>query len=382
MKASHTADIFCKVVDNYGDVGVAWRLTRQLESEQGFNVRFWVDNLATLAQICAEVDAAKDRQNVGGIEIRRWSIPFPESNPAEIVIETFGCNLPENYVIAMAHRAHQPAWINLDYLSAENWIDSHHMLPSPHPRLALTKYYFFPGFTDQTGGLLRERDLLVRRDAFQQDKNAHAILWHKLGVPPPAQGELRVSLFCYENPGLPELLQSWSTGRQPITCLVPDGVARESVAKFFAGEICTQRKSLTRGQLTVHTIPFTNQDKYDLLLWACDVNFVRGEDSFVRAQWAARPFVWHIYPQQENAHWVKLNAFIDLYVTGMPAEHAAAVRDFWRAFNAGRGAGAAWDAFADHFIHMDTYNRKWSAQLASRTDLASGLAEICRKLIK
>jgi uncharacterized repeat protein (TIGR03837 family) len=375
-----TADIFCKVVDNYGDIGVSWRLARQLADEQKFAVRLWVDNLASLARICSDANAQADIQMVRDIEVRRWGVPFPEVIPADIVIETFGCDVPESYVIAMAHLARPPAWVNLDYLSAEAWVDTHHGLPSPHQRLPLTKYFYFPGFSEKTGGLLREKNLLARRDAFQHDKSAQAALWDRLGLQPPEQNELRISLFCYENPALPELLLAWSEGSQPITCLVPQGVAAESLAKFFPTE-----KNLTnikRGQLTLLSIPFTDQDDYDPLLWACDVNFARGEDSFVRAQWAAKPFIWHIYPQQENAHWVKLNAFIDWYASAMTEEQAAATRDFWRAFNAGRGAGAAWPAFSRQLLAIQQHTRDWAAQLAARTDLATGLADFCRKLIK
>jgi uncharacterized repeat protein (TIGR03837 family) len=382
MQVSRTADIFCKVVDNYGDIGVSWRLARQLATEHGFSVRLWVDNLASLSRICAEVDTHTEKQTVCDIEVRRWAVPFPEVVPANMVVETFGCNPPESYVIAMAHMTHPPAWINLDYLSAEEWVDSHHALPSPHTRLPLTKYFYFPGFTDKTGGLLREQDLLAQRDAFQRDKNAQAIFWQSLNLLPPAQNELRVSLFCYENPALPELLQAWAEGKQSITCLVPEGVASESLAKIFPEITNAAAKKFSRGQLTVHIIPFTGQDEYDHLLWACDVNFVRGEDSFVRAQWAGRPFVWHIYPQKENVHWVKLNAFIDLYCRDLPSEQAAAIQDFWRTWNAGRGAGEAWTGFLRQRPHIQSYTRQWARQLAAKTDLATGLADFCQKLIK
>ena len=106
-----TADIFCKVVDNFGDIGVAWRLARQLAHEHGCSVRLWVDHLPSLARICVEANAQADIQRVRDIEVRRWGIPFPEVMPADIVIETFGCTAPENYVIAMAHQGRAPAWI-------------------------------------------------------------------------------------------------------------------------------------------------------------------------------------------------------------------------------------------------------------------------------
>ncbi len=370
-------DIFCKVVDNFGDIGVCWRLARQLADDHQWQVRLWVDNLASLAHLCSDVDAQRDTQWVSKIEVRRWMTPFPAVTPADIVIETFGCPIPDHYISAMAQLTPAPAWINLEYLSAEAWVDSHHALPSPHPRLPLTTTFYFPGFTAQTGGLLRENNLLRNRDAFQQDAFAQAKLWEKLGVAPKVENELRISLFCYENPALPALLQAWAAGVQPITCLVPEGVATASLASFFQTE-----KKAHHGQLTLHTIPFTDQTSYDTLLWACDVNFVRGEDSFVRAQWAGKPFVWHIYPQSENAHWLKWNAFMDLFSAGLPSEAATALRNFSHAFNAGEGAAEVWPDCAQQAEAIQQHSRNWAAHLASRVDLATGLADFCRKLIK
>jgi uncharacterized repeat protein (TIGR03837 family) len=81
----------------------------------------------------------------------------------------------------------------------------------------------------------------------------------------------------------------------------------------------------------LHVIPFIAQDDHDKLLWSCDINFVRGEDSSVRAQWAARPFVWHLYPQSEQAHLAKLRAFTDRYaVDWTPAPRWPSGNCRWR----------------------------------------------------
>jgi hypothetical protein len=45
-------DIFCRVIDNYGDIGVCWRLARQLANEYPYQIRLWVDELAALKMIC------------------------------------------------------------------------------------------------------------------------------------------------------------------------------------------------------------------------------------------------------------------------------------------------------------------------------------------
>jgi uncharacterized repeat protein (TIGR03837 family) len=67
----------------------------------------------------------------------------------------------------------------------------------------------------------------------------------------------------------------------------------------------------SRSRLAIHFLPLLAQPDFDHLLWSCDLNFVRGEDSLVRALWAGKPLAWHIYPQDDAAHHVKLSAFLD-----------------------------------------------------------------------
>ena len=88
-------DVFCKVVDNYGDAGVTWRLARQLVREHDLAVTLWIDALASLAKIAPRVDALRDDQVLAGVRIRMWKEPFaevelPESVPGLIVISEKG----------------------------------------------------------------------------------------------------------------------------------------------------------------------------------------------------------------------------------------------------------------------------------------------------
>ncbi|NWD52933.1 elongation factor P maturation arginine rhamnosyltransferase EarP, partial [Pseudomonas gingeri] len=66
-------DIFCTVVDNYGDIGVTWRLARQLVAEHGLAVRLWVDDLRAFERLCPELDIECEQQIQEGVEVRRWS---------------------------------------------------------------------------------------------------------------------------------------------------------------------------------------------------------------------------------------------------------------------------------------------------------------------
>ena len=367
-------DIFCRVIDNFGDIGTCWRLAQQLADEHEADVRLWVDNLDSFACLCPDISTVAVEQHVGPIEVRLWQADFPIVDVAGVVIEAFACELPATYVAAMAQRAVAPVWINLEYLSAEAWVEDCHLLTSPHPRLPLTKYFFFPGFTARTGGLLRERDLLATHAAF--DQTAAEEFWRTVGVPPKTDGELRVSLFCYDNAALPELLRCWADGPTAVRVLAAPGATTEQIACWF-GKTLSTGEALERDSLTVHALPFLPQSGYDRLLWACDVNFVRGEDSFVRAQWAERPFVWQIYPQAEDTHLVKLDAFLTRYLDEF--ENSDAVRRCWHAWNGIGDMGVAWCDYAANRQAIQQHGKVWACQLDRAGDLANNLARFVRE---
>jgi uncharacterized repeat protein (TIGR03837 family) len=376
-----SCDIFCNVIDNYGDIGVTWRLARQLANEHGLSVRLWVDDLASFAKLCPEADATQETQRCRGVEVRLWSKAFPEVQPAGLVIEAFGCKLPQNYIEAMAAMAEQPVWINLEYLTAEDWAEGCHGLPSPHPSLPLTKYFFFPGFTRQTGGLLLERDLLARRDAFRNDPAQQRAYWQSLGLDMPEAGTLKVSLFGYENAALAGLFDVWAAGAQPVLCLVPEGRILPQVGQYFGDAAPRAGSGYQRGNLRVRVLPFVEQERYDELLWACDVNVVRGEDSCVRAQWAARPFVWQIYPQHDAVHWDKLQAFLKLYLAPLSPAASQAVQGLWREWNDEGMAGLAWPAFAAARDELDRRAQDWTRLLAGN-NLALNLLDFSGEIGK
>ena len=329
-------DIFCKVVDNYGDIGVCWRLARQLRAEHGARVCLWVDDLGAFARLAPAIDRECSEQVLGDLTVRHWTgeIPAGACDATDVVIEAFGCGLPDSLLEAFAARDRPPVWINLEYLSAETWVRGAHGLASPHPRLPLVRHFFFPGFHADTAGLLAERDLLAQRRAWQADAGAQAAFWQRIGVPGRTPGEVRVSLFGYPGAPLEALLAHWARGKQSITAVIPDGV-------FPAAG------SGVRGALSIARYPFLHQDDFDRLLWSCDLNFVRGEDSLVRALWAGRPLVWQIYPQEKGAHFAKLDAFLDLWLAGRADAHALrALHDAWNGRPGAAGIAAAWTEFA------------------------------------
>lgn len=370
-------DIFCSVVDNYGDIGVSWRLARQLAGEHAIAVRLFIDDRKALRRVAP--------RDAPGVDVRLWRGPGgdlagEDTAPADVVVEAFGCGLPPPYLDAMSAQAVQPKWINLEYLSAESWIERSHGLASRQPQRPLTRYFYFPGFTSRTGGLLREHGLFARRDAYLEDRAARAAFWQALHLDPPAPGALTMSLFCYPNRALPAMLDAWAGGEQPICCLVPEVVPSAELS-VWVGHTLSTGQSTRRRNLTLSAIPFLPQDDYDRLLWGCDLNFVRGEDSFVRAQWAARPLVWHCYPQADDAHLAKLEAFLSRYSARLAPEVASAQSAFVNGWNRGVAAAPAWEAFAAALSALTVHAESWADSLASVPDLAAELVGFARKLV-
>lgn len=377
--------IFCKVVDNYGDVGICWRLARQLQQEHGIAVTLWVDDLQSFQRICPDVALNAEVQQLAGVAVHHWRNQggvFSAGDIADIVIEFFACDIPPGYIAAMAECNPRPVWLNLEGLSAEEWVEGCHTLPSPHPRLPLTKYFFFPGFTSKTGGLLHESSLEQHRHQFQSDQAVMTAFLAQFGVTSAEMASTKVSLFCYPHAPVPALFDIWQSSDAAITCLVPEGVAVEAIQAFLEGE-AKPGAARTRGALTVRVLPFVAQPDYDKLLWACDLNFVRGEDSFVRAQWAGKPFIWHIYPQDENLHHVKLRAFLQRYSPDIESLSAFSLR--WN------GAGtenmkeqadwtALWPQFLADMPKLASRSTDWQRKMLGNGDLMSNLLKFAGSL--
>ena len=341
-------DIFCKVIDNHGDIGVCWRLACDLAA-RGTSVRLWVDDPSALAWMAP--------RGQPGVEVLAWALSR-HASPAEVVVEAFGCYLEPAFIAAMAAQAaagYAPAWINLEYLSAEGYVERCHGLPSPvlsGPGTGLTKRFFYPGFTPRTGGLLREQDLTRRQAGF--DRTAWLAAQ---GIPDPGHARL-VSLFCYEPPALAAWLGQLAAQPQPTRVLVTAGRAQAAVQALLA-------QGLELDGLELSWLPWLPQREYDHLLWSCDLNFVRGEDSLVRALWAGRPFVWQIYPQDDGAHHGKLLAFLE-WLQAPPS---------WHAFHAG------WNALEAAALPPPDW-RPWGAAAAAARDRLLRQDDLTTQLIR
>jgi len=366
-------DIFCSVVDNYGDIGVTWRLARQLVAEHACDVRLWVDDLRAFERMCPDIDVEQDLQWQEGVEVRHWPAEWVSVPAADVVIAAFACQLPPDYMEAMAERERTPLWMNLDYLSAEEWVVGCHRLPSVKFK-GVQKYFFFPGFRTGTGGLLREARLLEQRNAFQQDAGAQRDFLQALGIVPAVDARV-ISLFAYENAGLASWLDVLSTDGRATHLLVPEGRILGDVQRWLDVERLVAGDIQQRGSLTVQVIAFVRQEQYDRLLWCCDFNAVRGEDSFVRAQWAGRPLLWHIYRQDEDIHLDKLDAFLELYTADLSAAASAALIGLWQAWNTEADMAQPWKMLLEHWPEVSQRAETWCLEQGLQADLATALVK-------
>lgn len=353
MDRPATFDIFCRVIDNLGDAGVCWRLSRQL-ADMGHPVRLWIDDRDTLARIAPCIQADTLSQTYGNITVVHWPESPIEVTPHDVVIEAFACTLPAWFIERIPSQG--CLWINLEYLSAEPWVESCHGLPSPQPG-GQRKVFFFPGFTERTGGLLREPGLAALHSSHRQtDRRTRlkALLGLSFDELPP---ETRtVFLFCYPDAPLKGLMQGLAQDPQSSLILAP-------------GELAARLHPC--GKVQVQSIPYVAQEHFDALLGCCDLNFVRGEDSFVRAIWAGLPMVWHIYKQSEDAHRVKLEAWLER--ASLPAEAQAVMRAWNHTDNAQMTtaltaalASTAWSTWQKRCL-------SWSRELSNQADLATQL---------
>lgn len=335
----YSIDVFCRVVDNYGDIGVCWRLVRQL-SDYG-PVRLFIDDLAAFARIEPLINPHKMVQSYHRITICHWDQAHTLS-PAQWVIESFGCDLPSPYIEQMP--LHTSVWVNLEYLSAEEWVEAVHGLPSPQPN-RVDKYFFFPGFTPRTGGLLRP---------FQQTT---PFSWEDIGVPAPRSDRVAF-VFSYPNAPISMLYQalaqrpeSWTVYTAATTPAVPAPAG-----------------------LAVHTLPYLAQAQFDQLLDLADLNIVRGEDSFVRAIWAAKPFIWQPYIQEENTHLIKLQAWLER------TPFTPTIQQLIEAWNQSLPLASALNMALDQYPTWQQQCRQYASDLAQQTDLARQLVAFCSQI--
>lgn len=362
--------IFCRVIDNFGDIGVTWRLARML-SRLGISTELFVDRTDVMKEIVPEFRGTESfPASAEGVLVREWTEETErEFAPRDAVIEAFSCRLSDLTAEKIGRGG--AVWINLDYLTAESWADDCHGLMSVDR--GVSKYFYYQGFSERTGGLniepgQRELDLKYR------EKRAELLTG--LGLSPSVP--FVMTLFSYENDAVYEsLLGALGRSGQKSAVIAPMG--RGAASLLRAAESAGIPENVT-----VKTVPLTSQDGYDRLLSAADLNIVRGEDSFLRAQAAGVPMIWHIYPQEDDAHLIKLASFLDLMVTAFSPDSGRFIRSLNMSFTTGDAAsfGSLMEEYGKYRAALEHGARVWAEKTCSTVNLADGLVTFIKNKLK
>ncbi|OOX78378.1 hypothetical protein BGH94_09495 [Snodgrassella alvi] len=378
--------VFVRVIDNYGDAGVGWRLSCLLAEYLHMHVRLWIDDTDALNKLVP----APEKQARITIEAWQGDAMMQQQLSAAadpvLVIETFGCELPPQVLERMRQR--RPLWLNWEYLTAEDWAVGLHAMSSLQPN-GLEKYFWFMGIDADSGGLLREPDYLAEREKFRQQPKLQQAFRQEYGLPLQHTGQLWL-VFAYTSGQWAQWMAMWQQADTPVTLWLAGGQVIESLraAKLIAPEELQQEGDICElGNVTLVRIPFVPQAAFDRLLWLADAAIVRGEDSFVRALWAGLPFFWHIYRQDDDVHLQKLHSFWFKAMQGWPAELRQAFTVLSDDLN---GAGAvsslkreqAWQYLCAHWQSWVKSAAAWSEMLHGQDNALEKLARFSHLPLK
>ncbi|WP_371751642.1 elongation factor P maturation arginine rhamnosyltransferase EarP [Snodgrassella alvi] len=378
--------VFVRVIDNYGDAGVGWRLSCLLAEYLHMHVRLWIDDTDALNKLVP----APEKQARITIEAWQGDAMMQQQLSAAadpvLVIETFGCELPPQVLERMRQR--RPLWLNWEYLTAEDWAVGLHAMSSLQPN-GLEKYFWFMGIDADSGGLLREPDYLAEREKFRQQPKLQQAFRQEYGLPLQHTGQLWL-VFAYTSGQWAQWMAMWQQADTPVTLWLAGGQVIESLraAKLIAPEELQQEGDICElGNVTLVRIPFVPQAAFDRLLWLADAAIVRGEDSFVRALWAGLPFFWHIYRQDDDVHLQKLHSFWFKAMQGWPAELRQAFTVLSDDLN---GAGAvsslkreqAWQYLCAHWQSWVKSAAAWSEMLHRQDNALEKLARFSHLPLK
>jgi len=350
-------DIFCHCVDNFGDAGVACRFARELKAaREGWRVRVFIDNMDTAHAIDSGIDpalAVQERESVTYVNSAALDRAAADAlGVADVMVEAFACYIPE----PLLERAYDRSKliINLEYLSAEDWVEGYHLKESLLGRGSVRKFFFMPGFREGTGGIIVNSRLQRVRDSGALDRRAvlNGLLNpYGISAKPEGGGQLVGTVFTYER-GFDALIADIdATGREAILIVFGDKSRRGMAAALGrAGVDAGPPRRLCRyNNITLLFHPFIPQDDYDALLCCADFNVVRGEDSLARAVLSGKPFIWNAYIQDEKYQLVKVEALLET------------MRPFYGGVD---GGGPAFDDYASLMLAFNGAAEESTAQVA------------------
>lgn len=340
-------DIFCEVIDNYGDVGVAYRLARELKRiYPNKKLRFIINQTEELSLI-------KKKDN---ITVLTYKDINKIENSADLVIETFACNIPETYMKKALKTS--KLMINLEYFSSEDWVDDFHLQES-FLGGNLKKYFFIPGLSEKSGGIILDKEFLDRKNKVQENREYYLKQFNI-----NENYDLIISVFSYEK-NFDNFLKTLQKLDKKVLLLLLSEKTQKNFIKYFDNNDYYDKIKIVK-------LPFFTYDKYEELLALCDINLVRGEDSFVRALLLGKPFLWHIYPQDEDTHIMKLESFLEKY-----CPNNESLRRTFINYNINKDD---FSYFFDNLEEIQKYNEKYADYLIQNCNLIKKLINFIEKI--
>ena len=340
-------DIFCEVVDNYGDVGVAYRLAR------GFKRIYPDKKLRFIINQMEEINLIKKSDD---IEIVSYKDISKIESSADLILETFGCEIPKEYMDKALENS--KLIINLEYFSAETWVDDFHLQES-FLGGKLKKYFFIPGLSEKSGGVLLDNEFLERKKKVEENKEYYL---EKFGI--NEKYDLIGSVFSYEK-NFDSLIEELKKLDKKILLLILSEKTQKNFIKYFDN-------NNNYDKIKIVKLPFFTYDKYEELLALCDFNLVRGEDSFARALLLEKPFLWHIYPQEENTHIKKLEGFLEKY-----CPNNKELKETFINYNINKDD---FSYFFKNFKEIEEHNKKYANHLIKNCNLIEKLIKFIENI--
>ncbi|WP_147644997.1 elongation factor P maturation arginine rhamnosyltransferase EarP [Treponema pectinovorum] len=375
--------ILCKVVDNYGDVGVVFRLAKAL-SEQDKTLELTIvcsdlESFSLLTKNHFSIDTQKKSQkcifNDSVWTILDWTQEEDfryEPSPFPTILECFQCGRPEWLEsILFSKTANKTFYIfNIEYLTAEAYAEEFHLLKSYTRSSNVKKMFFMPGFTNKTGGLIIDKTFMNSLKKSELQKKDDKIF--------------TVAIFSYER-SFDEIFVALQNFVQKVR-----EKEKGFCVKVFAAAGKSQpfvKKSWEKfgKDIILQELDFLPQEEWDELLCTCDFNFVRGEESLARASLCAKPFVWHAYPQEENYQLVKVNSLLEKILPFIKDEAAGtALKQVWEDYNTPNkslSANALQLLFeAEYNKNLEKDFKEFSASLFANGNLAENLLSYMSKI--
>lgn len=296
-------DIFCDIIDNYGDIGFVYRLAKEItKQDKSLFIRVFLNNLESFQVINSKINILKKIQVIDGIEYINMNHLSSEDYiniiPSEVAIEAFACELPEDYFINYENNL--KLIINLEYFTLEEWTKDFHLHSSFVNLNGVKKYFYMPGLEKDRGGIIISSEKEeISKDYFIRliEKNSDYKFEKNL-----EKEEFFATIFSYEF-NFENFLISIEKYSKEINKKIYLLIFGEKTKEGFP-------KLYRNSNVELIFMNYVEQHIYDKFISYADFNLVRGEESFVRALVSGKAFLWHAYCQEDKIHLQKVEGYL------------------------------------------------------------------------